>query len=192
MKKIGLTGGIGSGKTYVSRVFESLGVPVFNTDNEAKKLLSNSEQLVQSLKDEFGNDIYDDYSLNNKKLASIVFSDSEKLGKLNSLVHPLVKQQFLDWQEVQKSSYVIKESAILFESKSDNGLDAILCVTCPINLRIDRIKSRDGLSYFEIKNRIENQISEEEKVNLSDHVIVNDEKDLLLTQIIKIHEILIK
>ena len=192
MKKIGLTGGIGSGKTYVSRVFESLGVPVFNTDNEAKKLLSNSEQLVQSLKDEFGNDIYDDYSLNNKKLASIVFSDSEKLGKLNSLVHPLVKQQFLDWQEVQKSSYVIKESAILFESKSDKGLDAIICVTCPINLRIDRIKSRDGLSYFEIKNRIKNQISEEEKVNLSDHVIVNDEKDLLLTQIIKIHEILIK
>ena len=192
MKKIGLTGGIGSGKTYVSRVFESLGVPIFNSDNEAKKLLSHSEQLVQSLKDEFGNDIYDGYSLNNKKLASIVFSDSEKLRKLNSLVHPLVKEEFLDWQEVQKSSYVIKESAILFESNSDNGLDAIICITCPINLRIDRIKSRDGLSYFEIKNRIENQISQEEKVNLSDYVIVNDEKDLLLTQIIQIHEKLIK
>ena len=192
MKKIGLTGGIGSGKTYVSRVFESLDVPVFNADNEAKKLLSNSEQLVQSIKDEFGNDIYDGYSLNNKKLASIVFSDSEKLRKLNSLVHPVVKQEFLDWQEVQKSSYVIKESAILFESKSDNSLDAVICVTCPINLRIDRIKNRDGLSYFEIKNRIENQISQEEKVNLSDYVIVNDEKDLLTTQIIKIHEKLLK
>lgn len=192
MKKIGLTGGIGSGKTYVSRVFESLGVPVFNADDEAKKLLSNSEHLIQSIKEEFGNDIYDSQSLNNKKLASIVFSDSEKLRKLNSLVHPVVKQKFLDWQEEQKSFYVIKESAILFESKSDNGLDAVICVTCPINLRIDRIKSRDGLNYFEIKNRIKNQISQEEKVNLSDYVIVNDEKDLLTTQIIKIHEKLLK
>lgn len=191
MKKIGITGGIGSGKTYVSKVFESLGIPVFNADMEAKKLMFSSEELIQSVKNEFGNDIYTKGELDKQKLASIVFSDSEKLRKLNSLVHPIVKQEFLNWQEKQNSSYVIKEAAILFESNSDKGLDAVICVTAPLNIRIDRAVKRDGTSEEEIKNRIENQISQEEKENLSDYIIVNDEKDLLLPQIIKIHEKLI-
>lgn len=189
MKKIGLTGGIGSGKTYVSKVFESLGIPVFNADIEAKKLMSSSSELIQSIKYEFGNDIFDDYILNTKKLASIVFSDTEKLRKLNSLVHPIVKQEFLEWQSKKKSSYVIKEAAILFESDSYKSLDAIICVTAPINLRIDRVKLRDGYSYSEIKNRIENQISQQIKESLSDFIIVNDGVKSLLPQILKIHQL---
>ena len=189
MKKIGITGGIGSGKTYVSKVFESLGIPVFNADIEAKKLMSTSSELIQSIKYEFGNDIFDDYILNSKKLASVVFSDTEKLRKLNSLVHPIVRQEFLRWQVKKKSTYVIKEAAILFESDSYKGLDAVICVTAPINLRIDRVKLRDGYSYREIKNRIENQISQEEKENLSDYIIVNDGDKSLLPQILKIHQL---
>ncbi len=189
MKKIGITGSIGSGKTYVSKVFESLGISVFNADNEAKKIMSRSFDLINSIKNEFGEDIYDKYSLNKKKLASIVFSDTEKLRKLNSLVHPIVKQEFLEWQSKKKSSYVLKEAAILFESDSNKALDAIICVTAPINLRINRVKLRDGYSYSEINNRIENQISQEEKENLSDYIIVNDGVKSLLPQILKIHQL---
>ena len=191
MKKIGITGSIGSGKTYVSKVFESLGVSVFNADNEAKKIMSCSFDLINSLKNEFGHDIYDKYFLNKKKLASIVFSDSEKLKKLNSLVHPFVKQEFLNWCKKQKSPYVIKEAAILFESNSYKELDSVICISAPKNLRIDRVKARDGFKDYEINNRIKNQFSQEEKENLSDYIIVNDEKDSLLTQIIRVHEKLI-
>ena len=191
MKKIGITGSIGSGKTYVSKVFESLGIPVFNADNEAKKIMSCSFDLINSIKNEFGDDIYDKYSLNKRKLASIVFSDSKKLKKLNSLVHPFVKQEFLNWCKKQKSPYVIKEAAILFESNSYKELDSVICISAPQNLRIDRVKARDGFKDYEINNRIKNQFSQEEKENLSDYIIVNDEKDSLLTQIIRVHEKLI-
>lgn len=191
MKKIGITGSIGSGKTYVSKVFESLGIPVFNADNEAKKIMSCSFDLINSIKNEFGDDIYDKYSLNKRKLASIVFSDSKKLKKLNSLVHPFVKQEFLNWCKKQKSPYVIKEAAILFESNSYKELDSVICISAPKNLRIDRVRARDGFKDFEINNRIKNQFSQEEKENLSDYIIVNDEKDSLLTQIIRVHEKLI-
>jgi len=191
VKKIGITGSIGSGKTYVSKVFESLGIPVFNADNEAKKIMSCSFDLINSIKNEFGDDIYDKYSLNNRKLASIVFSDSKKLKKLNSLVHPYVKQEFLNWCKKQKSPYVIKEAAILFESNSYKELDSVICISAPKKLRIDRVKARDGFKDYEINNRIKNQFSQEEKENLSDYIIVNDEKDSLLTQIIRVHEKLI-
>ena len=191
MKKIGITGSIGSGKTYVSKVFESLGIPVFNADNEAKKIMSCSFDLINSIKNEFGDDIYDKYSLNKRKLASIVFSDSKKLKKLNSLVHPFVKQEFLNWCKKQRSPYVIKEAAILFESNSYKELDSVICISAPKNLRIDRVKARDGFKDYEINNRMKNQFSQEEKENLSDYIVVNDEKELLLPQIISIHEKLI-
>ena len=116
MKKIGITGGIGSGKTYVSEVFSSLGIPVFNADVESKKLMRSSDKLMSLVKDSFGDDIYTNGVLDKQKLASIVFSDKEKLENLNNIVHPIVKQEFLDWCKQQNSSYVIKEAAILFES----------------------------------------------------------------------------
>ena len=188
MKKIGITGGIGSGKTYVASVFQSLGIPIFNADIQAKKLMTSSRKLIKLVKEEFGNDIYKDSDLNKEKLASIVFSDSDKLQKLNSLVHPIVKEEFNNWYKKQTSPYVIKEAAILFESNSHIGLDAVICVSAPLELRIERLLNRDDCSEKEIKKRIENQISQEEKQKLSDYIIVNDEKELLLPKIIKIHK----
>ena len=191
MKKIGITGGIGSGKTYVSSVFQSLGIPIFNADIQAKKLMTSSGKLMKLVKEEFGNDIYKDSDLNKEKLASIVFNDKSKLEKLNSLVHPIVKKEFNNWCKKQISPYVIKEAAILFESNSHVGLDAVICVSAPLELRIERLLKRDNYSEMEINQRIENQISQEEKEKLSDYIIVNDERNLLLPQIIKIHEKLI-
>ena len=190
MKKIGITGGIGSGKTYIAAVFQSLGIPIFYADIQAKKLMISSEKLIKLLKEEFSNDIYKDADLNKEKLASIVFSNSDKLQKLNSLVHPIVKEEFNNWCKKQTSPYVIKEAAILFESKSYLGLDAVICVSAPLELRMERLFKRDNSSEKEIKKRIENQISQEEKENLSDYIIVNDDKELLLPQIIKIHKLL--
>ena len=188
MKRIGITGGIGSGKTYVASVFQSLGIPIFNADIQAKKLMTSSRKLIKLVKEEFGNDIYKDSDLNKEKLASIVFSDSDKLQKLNSLVHPIVKEEFNNWYKKQTSPYVIKEAAILFESNSHIGLDAVICVSAPLELRMKRLLNRDNYSEKEIKKRIENQISQEEKQKLSDYIIVNDEKELLLPKIIKIHK----
>ena len=188
MKKIGITGGIGSGKTYVASVFQSLGIPIFNADIQAKKIMTSSRKLIKLLKEEFGNDIYKDSDLNKEKLASIVFSNSDKLQKLNSLVHPIVKEEFNNWCKKQTSPYIIKEAAILFESNSHIGLDAVICVSAPLDLRMRRLLNRDDYSKKEIKKRIENQISQEEKEKLSDYIIVNDEKDLLLPKIIKFHK----
>ncbi len=191
MKKIGITGGIGSGKTYVASVFQSLGIPIFNADIQAKKIMTSSGKLIKLVKEEFGNDIYKDSDLNKEKLASIVFNDKSKLEKLNSLVHPIVKKEFNNWCKKQISPYVIKEAAILFESNSHVGLDAVICVSAPLELRIERLLKRDNYSEMEINQRIENQISQEEKEKLSDYIIVNDERNLLLPQIIEIHEKLI-
>ena len=191
MKKIGITGGIGSGKTYVASVFQSLGIPIFNADIQAKKLMTSSGKLIKLVKEEFGNEIYKDSDLNKEKLASIVFNDKSKLEKLNSLVHPIVKKEFNNWCKKQTSPYVIKEAAILFESNSHVGLDAVICVSAPLELRMERLFKRDNSSEKEIKKRIENQMSQEMKEKLSDYIIVNDERDLLLPQIIKIHEELI-
>ena len=188
MKKIGITGGIGSGKTYVASVFQSLGIPIFNADIQAKKLMVSCENSRDLIKKEFGEDIYSEKDLNREKLASIVFNDKSKLEKLNSLVHPIVKKEFNNWCKKQTSSYVIKEAAILFESKSHLGLDAVICVSAPLELRMERLLKRDNSSEKEIKKRIENQISQEEKEKRSDYIIVNDEKELLLTKIIKIHK----
>ena len=188
MKKIGITGGIGSGKTYVASVLQSFGIPIFNADIQAKKIMTSSEKLIKLVKKEFGNDIYKDSDLNKEKLASIVFSNSDKLQKLNSLVHPIVKEEFNNWYKKQTSPYVIKEAAILFESNSHIGLDAVICISAPLKLRMKRLLNRDDCSEKEIKKRIENQISQEEKQKLSDYIIVNDEKELLLPKIIKIHK----
>ena len=188
MKKIGITGGIGSGKTYVASVFQSLGIPIFNADIQAKKIMTSSGKLIKLVKEEFGNDIYKDSDLNKEKLASIVFSNSDKLQKLNSLVHPIVKEEFNNWYKKQTSPYVIKEAAILFESNSHIGLDAVICISAPLDLRMKRLLNRDDYSEKEIKKRIENQISQEEKEKLSDYIIVNDEKELLLPKIITFHK----
>lgn len=188
MKRIGLTGGIGSGKTYVAKVFESLGVPVFYADVEAKKLLNTSASLINSIKNNFGENVYIDGKLDKKKISQIIFSNDNKLKEINNLVHPEVSDLFKVWCLDQSSSYVIKEAAIIFESKSYLKLDAVICVAAPLEVRIERILNRDNTTKKEIKNRIKNQISQEEKESLSDFIIINDEKEMLLPQIISIHE----
>ena len=187
MKKIGLTGGIGTGKTYVSDIFERLNIPVFNSDTNAKQCLSNDKALIEKLKKEFGNSIYDGHVLQKEVLSNIVFNDSDSLEKLNRLVHPLVYEKFKSWCDLQdEAPFIIKEAAILFESGSHLDLDAIICVSCPEEIRVRRIKQRDNISTDLIQKRINSQMAQDKKEEMSDFIIVNDDKELLLPQIIGI------
>ena len=186
MKKIGLTGGIGVGKTFVAKLFHQMGIPVFNADVEAKNCMTEDKGLMQNVKNYFGENIYDNGVLQKEELAKIVFNNSERLAELNALVHPVVKQSFLDWCEKQESEIVVKEAAILFESNSHIGLDKIICVTAPENIRIQRVEQRDNDSINQVKSRIESQMKQSEKEKLSDYIIVNDGVELILPQVIKI------
>ena len=188
MRRIGLTGGIGTGKTYIANIFESLGVPIFNADIESKKLISTSNSLINDIIQEFGDNIYVKGQLDKKKLSQIVFTDIKKLERLNNLVHPKISKIFANWCNKQTTKYIIKEAAILFESGSHLELDKIICVSAPLDLRIKRIINRDNSNVKSIKNRIKNQMEQEKKELLSDYIIINDEKEKLLSQIIAIHE----
>ena len=186
MKKLGLTGGIGVGKTYVSKVFQQMGIPVFNADVEAKNCMAEDKGLMQNVKTSFGENIYDNGVLQKEELAEIVFNNSEKLEELNTLVHPVVKQKFEDWCTEQTAELVIKEAAILFESNAHLGLDAVICVSATEKVRIERVQKRDGSSVAEIKSRMEKQMPQSKKEELADFVIVNDGEQLLLPQLIKV------
>ena len=184
--KIGLTGGIGSGKTFVGEIFSKFNIPVFNADTEAKICMVEDHSLKQSIKNVFGDEIYKDGILENKILAQIVFNDKKKLEELNQLVHPVVKRRFKDWCATIKAKIVIKEAAILFESDSHLELDKVICILAPEEIRIDRVIKRDKTSIEQVLVRVERQISQDEKQKLSDFVIINDEVELLLPQIIEI------
>ena len=186
MKKIGLTGSIGVGKTYVSEIFKHMGIPVFNADEQAKKCMVEDSNLNAAVKLAFGENMYLNGVLQKEALAKIVFNNAEALAKLNALVHPIVKQKFEDWCNIQLSSMVIKEAAILFESDAHLGLDAVVCVSAPKKLRIERVQKRDGSSVEQIESRISNQIPQDKKEELADFLIVNDEVRLLLPQILEI------
>ena len=186
MKKIGLTGGIGVGKTYVSKILQNLGYPVFNADIQAKNCLIEDKGLMQNVKNSFGENIYDNGVLQKEELAKIVFNNSERLAELNVLVHPVVKQKFVDWCCEQDSSIVIKEAAILFESDAHLGLDAVICVSATKQVRIARVQKRDGSSVADIKSRMDKQMSQSKKEEMADFVIINDGKQLLLPQLIKV------
>lgn len=186
MKKLGLTGGIGVGKTYVSKVFQQMGIPVFNADVEAKNCMTEDKGLMQNVKNSFGENIYDNGVLQKEKLAKIVFNNNERLAELNALVHPVVKQRFEGWCTEQTAELVIKEAAILFESDAHLGLDAVICVSAAEKVRIERVQTRDGSSVTDIKSRMDKQMPQSKKEELADFVIVNDGKQLLLPQLIKI------
>ena len=186
MKKIGLTGGIGVGKTYMSRIFKQMGIPVFNADEQAKKCMVEDINLKTSVQLTFGENIYLKGVLQKEQLAKIVFNNTESLEKLNDLVHPIVKQKFEDWCNLQSTSMVIKEAAILFESDAHLGLDAVVCVSAPVKLRIARLINRDGSSVKQIESRISKQMSQSKKEELADYLIINDEVQLLLPQVLEI------
>ena len=190
MKRIGLTGNIGSGKTIVASCFEVLNIPVFNADNVAKLLMNKDVNLKQSLIAEFGEEVYLHNELNRKYLSSLAFNDDLVLKKLNSLVHPVVQNAFEKWSIQQSGSYVIKEAAILLESNTYQSLDAIICVSCPEEIRLKRILKRDDLSEKEARQRMSNQWAEEKKISLSDYVITNDNSCFVMPQILSVHSAL--
>jgi dephospho-CoA kinase len=192
MLKIGLTGGIGSGKTTVARVFELLGVPVYYADQASKRLYHSNEDLKSALKKQFGEDIYSENELNRQKLASIVFSDASQLKILNDLVHPLTIQDAREWIAKQTTSYIIKEAALLFESGSASDLDYIIGVKAPVDLRIKRVRERDNSSKEQILDRINKQMDEEEKLERCDYIIVNDEIEMVIPQVMALHNTFLK
>ena len=186
MKKIGLTGGIGVGKTYVSKIFQKMGIPIFNADEQAKKCMVDDANLKAAVQLAFGENMYLKGVLQKEELAKIVFNNTEALAKLNALVHPIVKQKFEDWCSLQSTSMVIKEAAILFESDAHLALDAVVCVSAPENLRISRVQKRDGNSVEQIQSRMSKQMPQTEKEELADFLIVNDQVQLLLPQVLAI------
>jgi dephospho-CoA kinase len=187
MKVIGLTGGIGSGKSTVARVYESLGYPVFDADKEALALYENDPTLLPKVVELFGDGVLlPDGRLNRMALASVVFSDESALKKLNALVHPRMARRFEEWKQQQNSETVIREAAILFESGSDAGCDAVIVVTAPEELRIKRVMQRNGIREAEVRARMARQWPESMLVERADEVIVNDDKTLVLPQIMKV------
>lgn len=188
MVLIGLTGGIGSGKSTVAKVFETLGIPVYYADDEAKRLMNTDERLKQEIIKQFGIESYQDGTLNRPYIASLVFTNKEKLSLLNSLVHPVTIEDSQKWVLQQISPYVIREAALLFESGANKGLDFVIGVSAPVPLRIQRVIQRDGLSKEEIEQRISRQMDEEEKTKKCDFVILNDEKQLVIPQVLDIHK----
>lgn len=192
MLKVGLTGGIGSGKTLISQVFIKLGIPVFNADSEAKKITNSDKFVINALKTEFGDDIYIDDKINRNKLAELIFKDQEVLKKVNSIIHPKVREYFALWYAKQNSPYVIEEAAILFESGVNKELDFTINVHADELVRVDRVKLRDNITIEKIKDRMQNQLSDEKRIELADFTIYNDGDQMVLPQILKIHNQILK
>jgi len=190
MLKIGITGGIGSGKTTISKVFEVLGIPVFYADDAAKQVMTADTILIGALKDTFGDEAYfSDGSLNRKYIANIVFNNPAELAKLNAITHPAVFRAFDDWlKKIHNAPYVIKEAALMFESGSAKLCDKNILVYAPLEMRIDRVVKRDGLSRAEVESRNARQFTDEQKRALADYVITNDDSQLVVPQVLALHQ----
>lgn len=186
MLKIGLTGGIGSGKTTVSKIFASLGVPVFYADDVAKNIMNEDEVLKQKIINLFGKQSYIN-ELNRKYIADIVFNDAYKLEQLNALIHPATIAAANEWMGQQTKPYVIKEAALMFEAGAAANLDYVIGIYAPQSLRITRAMQRNNLSKESILSRINKQINETIKMKLCDFIIVNDEQQAVLPQVLALH-----
>lgn len=193
MIKLGVTGGIGSGKTLVCSVISAMGYPVYNADLEASFIVDSDPNVISSIKQIFGDDIYIKNQLNRKRVSEIVFTNPELLEKLNSIVHPAVAERFISWvHSFSSRSLVVKEAAILFESGAYKGLDKIISVIAPIEIRIERTMKRDGVSRDSVLDRMNNQIPQEELIKKSNYIIENDGVKLILPQIVRIINDLVK
>ena len=189
MLRIGLTGNIGSGKTTVSKVFEVLGIPVFYADEAAKNVMVTDITLIKEIKSFFGTASYhDDGTLNRKHLAAIAFSNDEQLARLNAIVHPATFRAFNIWvKTITGVPYILKEAALLFESDSYKMCDSTIVVTAPLENRIKRVMERDKLTREEILKRDTHQFSEEKKTKLADFIILNDNSELIVPQVLELH-----
>lgn len=191
MYKVGITGGIGSGKTTVCMVFEVLGIPVFYADTVAKEIMVTDQLLVAGVKSAFGEESYAlEGKLNNKHLAGIVFNNEAELAKLNALVHPAVFRAFEEWvkQIDQKVPYILKEAALLFESGSYKMCDTSILVTAPLSMKLERVMHRDQVSAEQVKARMDKQWSDEDKAKKADHFMMNDEKNSIIEQVLTLHK----
>ena len=188
--KIGITGGIGSGKTTVCRIFELLGIPVFYADVAAKEVMHTDEELMNGIVDAFGVKAFSDEGiLNRKYIADLVFNDKKALEMLNALVHPAVFRAFDTWLLKHKDQpYVLKEAALLFESGSYKMCTHSILVKAPEELKIKRVVQRDNITETEVRLRMARQFSDEEKEKMADYIILNDEKQLLIPQVLQLHE----
>ena len=184
---VGLTGGIGSGKSTVARFFKMQGVAVYNSDKRAKKLMRNSKKLKKSIIALLGDEAYEGKKLNRAAIAKKVFGDKELLAALNGLVHPAVKKNFQKWVKKQKGNYVIQEAAVLFENGSYKNYDRIILVRAPVDIRISRIIARDGSTEKEVQSRMNHQWSDEKKSALSDYIIDNIDLDNTKSEVERIH-----
>jgi dephospho-CoA kinase len=187
MLKVGLTGGIGSGKTIVAKIFELLKVPVYYADAASKRLYHTDTDLMEKMKKHFGDEIYSSGQLNRSKLAEHVFNNPEKLDLLNSLVHPPTIRDAQQWMQQQTAPYVIKEAALIFESGSSEGLDYVIGVYSPLSLRIKRVMERDHISEDEVNARLNRQVNEEIKMRLCDFIVYNNEEKMLIPQVLDLH-----
>jgi len=191
--RVGITGGIGSGKSTVSKIFETLGIPVFYADQAAKELVQHDQGIQAALKAKFGSQIFDENQLLNRaKLASLVFNDPDALQWLNDLLHPATIQAAEDWMNRQTTPYCVKEAALIFESGTAGHLDWILGVFAPEALRIHRVMKRDGIDQKQVKERMKNQIQEDIKMRLCDAIVLNNEQQALLPQVLQMHHFILE
>jgi len=192
MLKVGITGGIGSGKSVVCQVFRTLGIPVFNADDAARYLMENDPALLNSIRHLLGNEVYNDGKLNRAKVSEIVFKEPAKLQQLNALVHPATIAYSRKWMDLQAAPYVIKEAAIFFESNSYKEMDVMVGVYAPRELRIQRAMGRSKLTRPQVLAIMDEQMDDEEKMKRCDHVITNDDVAAVLPQVLELHGLLSK
>lgn len=188
MLKIGITGGIGSGKSTIARVFHTLGIPIFDADSVAKNIANNNPKVQKALIKNFGATIFENGVLNKKYLAEIVFNNAEKLKLLNSIIHPATIQASETWMKKQKVPYAIKEAALLFEANTVKDLDAVIGVYAPVEMRICRVMQRNLLSRDEVLHRMHKQMDEDQKMNLCDYIIYNNNKEAVIPQVLSLHQ----
>jgi dephospho-CoA kinase len=186
---IGITGGIGSGKSTVTKIFATLGVPVYDADASTRILMNSNQDLITQIKKHFGNEAYIGQELNRKYIAQLVFNNKEKLDFLNNIVHPYSIADASNWAAKQNAPYVIKESALLFETEAFHYVDKSIGVTAPLPLRIHRIMLRDGISKEDVLARINKQMDDAIKMKLCDYVINNNEQELIIPQVLHLHQL---
>jgi dephospho-CoA kinase len=188
MKFVGLTGGIGSGKSTVAAMFQELGVPVYNSDERAKRLMNTSKKIKKQLIELLGKKAFQDNKLNRPFIAEKVFNDTSLLSQLNGIVHPVVRDNFMSWSKKQNSPYVIQETALIFENKSQELYDIIILVTAPKEARINRVLSRDKTTKEQVEARMNNQLDDSLKIPMANYIVENIDLKSTRTKVIEVHK----